>query len=180
MLLDKSLINYKQRLNFIYINYNNTILILEVLSVRVPFGIKDYSYNDKTFYYIQISIDKNNLRLNNLLNFIINLEDNAKEYIKDYSLKDKSLFNNKKFISKIYDGNNDPLIRLDFKENTLFKNNLDEDLSLNNYLNKGLIGSLTFSYNGIYIGDKSYGLSFKINQLIIQKDYNKEKTIFTF
>lgn len=85
MLFDKSLIKYKKKLNFIHVNYNDTILTINVLSVIIPFGIKDYFYNDKIRYHLQISIDKDNLKLNNLL-------------------KDETLFKNKKFISKIYYG----------------------------------------------------------------------------
>lgn len=178
MLFDKSLIKYKKKINFIHVNYNDTILTINVLSVRIPFGIKDYFYNDKIRYHLQISIDKDNLKLNNLLNFIINLEESAK----DYTLKDETLFKNKKFISKIYYGKNDPLIRLDFKEDTIFKNNLNEYLFLNDYLNKKISAYLDFSYNGIYIGNNNYGLSFKINEIIIQKDQptTTNETIFTF
>lgn len=179
MNFDKSLIKYQKGINFIYVKYNKTILTFNVLSARIPFGIKDYLYKEKTSYHIQISIDKNNIRLNNLLNLIVNLEKDAKEKFNNYSLEDKSL-NDKQFISRIYNGNNDPLIRLDLKEDTIFKNKLDEELPLNNYLNKRIISSVNFSYNGIYIGTKTYGLSLKINEIIVIEDYNKEETIFEF
>lgn len=179
MEFDNSLIKYQKGINFIYVKYNETILIFKVLSIRIPFGIKDYSYKGKTSYHIQISIDKNNIRLNNLLNLIVNLEKDAKEKFNNYSLEDKSL-NDKQFVSRIYNGNNDPLIRLEFKENTIFKNNLDEVLPLNNYLNKRIISSVNFSYNGIYIGNKSYGLSLKINEIVMMDEPKKDETIFSF
>lgn len=179
MEFDKSLIKYQKGINFIYVKYNKTILTFNVLSARIPFGIKDYLYKDKTSYHIQISIDKNNLKLNNLLNLIINLEEDAKKNIYYYSLVDKT-FKDKQFISRIYNGNNDPLIRLDFKENTIFKNELDEELPLNNYLNKKIISRINFSYNGIYLGNKTYGLSLKINEIIVIDEFKKEETVFSF
>lgn len=179
MNFDKSLIKYQKGINFIYVKYNKTILTFNVSSARIPFGIKDYLYKDKTSYHIQFSIDKNNLKLNNLLNLIINLEEDANKNIYYYSLLDKTL-KDKQFVSRIYNGNNDPLIRLDLKEDTIFKNKLDEELPLNNYLNKRIISTINFSYNGIYIGNKTYGLSLKINEIIVIEDYNKEETIFEF
>ena len=71
---------------------------------------------------------------------------------------------------------------MDIKDNTLFKDKNNKDLLLKDYINKSFIGSVSFTYTGIYYGEKNWGLSFKVNSIIIDIKEEKEEnfTIFNF
>src|ERR1700731_1551329 len=120
MLYDKESIQYKKTENFIKVKYDDTNLNINISSARIPFGVKKLFFNNKPNYNIQISIDDKYDNLKRLLNFITDLENDAK----DLTSEDKT-FEDKRFISRIYYNDNAPLITLDIKENTLFmdKNN---------------------------------------------------------
>lgn len=167
-MFNKELIQYKKSENFIKVKYDDTNLNINISSARIPFGVKKLFFNNKTNYNIQISIDDKYDNLKRLLNFIIDLEKDAK----DLTSEDIT-FEDKRFISRIYYSNNAPLITLDIKENTLFKNKNNNNLILEDYINKCFIGRISFSYIGIYVGNKNFGLSFKIDEIII--DTNKEQ-----
>jgi hypothetical protein len=175
MLFDKDLLQYEKKQNFINVKYNNTILAITVSSVRIPFGIKELVYNNSNKNYnLQISIDNKNDKLSNLLNFIIKLEKHAKEMISD-----DEILEDKKFMSRIYYSDNSPLIRLDLKNDTLIRDKNNNKIPLQSYLNKSLIGSISFSYLGIYIS-KNIGLSFKIDSIIIEETKDKTNKITNF
>lgn len=173
-MFDKDLLQYEEKAYGLSVKYNNTILAINVSSVRVPFGIKELIYDNSKNYNLQISIDNKNDKLNNLLKFIIELENHAKERIvKNIKLQ------NKKFISRIYYGNNSPLVKLDLKEDTLIMDKNNNKLSLESFLNKSLIADISFSYLSIY-NNKNVELSFKIKSLIIGETKTKIDTITSF
>lgn len=174
MLFDKKLLQYEKKHNFINVKYNNTILAITITSVRIPFGIKELIYNSNKNYNLQISIDNKNDKLSNLLNFIIKLEEHAKEMISD-----DGILEDKKFMSRIYYSDKSPLIRLDLKNDTLIRDKNNNKIPLQSYLNKSLIGSISFSYLGIYIS-KNIGLSFKIDSIIIEETKDKTNKITNF
>jgi hypothetical protein len=172
MIYNKKLIQYEKTENFIKVKYNNTCLNIDISSVRIPFGVKKLIFNNKSNYNIQISIDDKYDNLKRLLNFITDLEND----VKDLTSEDKT-FEDKRFISRIYYSNNAPLITLDIKENTLFTDKNNNKLILEDYINRCFIARISFSYVGIYIGNKNFGLSLKIDEIII--DTNKEQNKIT-
>jgi len=178
MLLDKNLISYQKCDNFIKVKYDDTFLIIETPFLRIPFGIKYLNFNNKKSYNFQISINEEyNIKSKKLLDFIFELENYAKD-----KFKDESLIKDKTFVSRIYSSKHSPLITLDIKDNTLFKDKNNKDLLLKDYINKSFIGSISFTYTGIYYGKKNWGLSFKVNSIVIDIKEDKKEyfTIFNF
>lgn len=179
MLLNEELIEYQEcDNNFIKVKYNDTFLLIETPFMRIPFGIKELNFNNKKNYNFQISINEDyDIKSKKLLEFIIKIEKHAKDKIKDLSfVKDKT------FISRIYVGKNSPLITLDIKDDTIFKDKYNNIVLLKDYVNKNFIASISFVYTGVYYGTKNWGLSFKVDEIIVDIKKEKEEniTIFNF
>lgn len=179
MSLNEELIEYQECGNkFIKVKYDDTFLLIETPYMRIPFGIKELNFNNKKSYKFQISINEEyNIKSRKLLEFIIKIEKHAKDKIKDLTfVKDKT------FISRIYVGKNSPLMTLDIKEDTIFRDKNNNIILLKDYVNKSFMANISFVYTGVYYGTKNWGLSFKVNEIIVdRKDENEEKiTIFNF
>lgn len=140
--------------------------------MRIPFGIKKIDSR----YLLQVSID-NNEKNNDFLMFINMLERHSKEnlYID---------FKNKSFISKVYHKKDikeyPPLIGLELKNNTKIINENQETLSINDYIEKSFLAKIEISYNGVWFNENRYGLSLKINKIIIKNEIKEKKIKITF
>src|ERR1700730_15693562 len=141
MILDESLFEYQICDNFIKVKYNNTLLIIDTPFMRIPFGIKEFNFNNRKNYNFQISVNEEyNIKSKKLLEFILKIEKHVKNKFKELSfIKDKT------FTSRVYVGNNSPLITLDIKDNTIFKDKNNKDLLLKDYINKNFIGNVSFT-----------------------------------
>lgn len=164
-------IKYTKELNFIKVEYKNSIISIETPLMKIPFGIKKRNFN----YYFQICVDEqNNDKNNDFLTFINMLEKHAKENVYIF-LKEKQ------FISKIYKNDRYPsLVNINLTNNSQFMNEDQEKLCIDNYINKYTSAVIDFTYNGIWFNETQYGLSFKADKIIIKniKEESKIKIIF--
>lgn len=164
-------IKYNREKDFVKVKYKNKIIDIETPLLRIPFGIKKIDSR----YLLQVSIDDKdkNESNNDFLMFINMLESHAKENL----YRD---FKNKQFISKVYHKEKyPPLIGLELKNNTEIINENQERLSINNYINESFSAKIDFSYNGIWFNENRYGLSFKINKIMIN-DIKEQKIKILF
>lgn len=150
--------------NFIKIKHNNDLVLIKTSLLRVPFGFKELTYNDKINYSFQISIDKSfNEKSYELLTFVKDIE----SYIIN-KYKDNSLIKDKTFISRIYIGKNYPLIQIDLKNNTFISLNEKKLENIKLYKDKSFLAYTSFIVTGIFIGKTNYGLSFKCEDINIK------------
>jgi len=150
-------IEYLKENDFVKVKYKNKIIDIETPLLRIPFGIKQIDSR----YLLQLSIDKNE-KNGDFLMFINMLENHVKENL----YKD---FKNKQFVSKIYHKDKyPPLVGLELKSNTDIIDENQNKLSINEYLNERFSATIDFSYNGVWFNENRYGLSFKINKIIIK------------
>lgn len=153
-------IKYFKEKDFVKVKYKSKIIDVETPLLRIPFGIKQIDSR----YLLQLSIDDKdkNEKNNDFLMFINMLESHVKENL----YKD---FKNKQFVSKIYHKEKyPPLIGLELKNNTEITDENQNRLSINEYLNESFSAKIDFSYNGVWFNENRYGLSFKINKIIIK------------
>lgn len=168
--MDLDCLSFINDKDFIKIKYNEETLLIKTPLLRVPFGIKSLKYKEKYSYNFQLSINKSfNEKSDKLLTFINKLE----LYIKN-KYKDNTLFKDKTFISRIYEGKNSPLLMIDLKKETTFLCN-NNFIKIESYIDKSFLCECSFIVTGLYIGETNWGLSFKCNEINI-----KEKTFKTF
>lgn len=164
-------IQYLKENDFVKVRYKNKIIDIETPLLRIPFGIKQIDSR----YLLQLSIDDKdkNEKNSDFLMFINMLESHVKENL----YKD---FKNKQFVSKIYHKDKyPPLVGLELKYNTEIMDDNKNRVTINEYLNESFSATIDFSYNGIWFNENRYGLSFKINKIII-KDIKDPKIKFVF
>ncbi len=164
-------IQYLKENDFVKVRYKNKIIDIETPLLRIPFGIKQIDSR----YLLQLSIDDKdkNEKNSDFLMFINMLESHVKENL----YKD---FKNKQFVSKIYHKDKyPPLVGLELKYNTEIMDGNKNRVSINEYLNESFSATIDFSYNGIWFNENRYGLSFKINKIII-KDIKEPKIKIVF
>lgn len=164
-------IQYLKENDFVKVRYKNKIIDIETPLLRIPFGIKQIDSR----YLLQLSIDDKdkNEKNSDFLMFINMLESHVKENL----YKD---FKNKQFVSKIYHKDKyPPLVGLELKYNTEIMDDNKNRVSINEYLNESFSATIDFSYNGIWFNENRYGLSFKINKIII-KDIKEPKIKIVF
>jgi hypothetical protein len=164
-------IQYLKENDFVKVRYKNKIIDIETPLLRIPFGIKQIDSR----YLLQLSIDDKdkNEKNSDFLMFINMLESHVKENL----YKD---FKNKQFVSKIYHKDKyPPLVGLELKYNTEIMDDNKNRVTINEYLNESFSATIDFSYNGIWFNENRYGLSFKINKIII-KDIKDPKIKIVF
>lgn len=164
-------IQYLKENDFVKVRYKNKIIDIETPLLRIPFGIKQIDSR----YLLQLSIDDKdkNEKNSDFLMFINMLESHVKENL----YKD---FKNKQFVSKIYHKDKyPPLVGLELKYNTEIMDDNKNRVTINEYLNESFSATIDFSYNGIWFNENRYGLSFKINKIII-KDIKEPKIKIVF
>jgi hypothetical protein len=164
-------IQYLKENDFVKVRYKNKIIDIETPLLRIPFGIKQIDSR----YLLQLSIDDKdkNEKNSDFLMFINMLESHVKENL----YKD---FKNKQFVSKIYHKDKyPPLVGLELKYNTEVMDDNKNRVTINEYLNESFSATIDFSYNGIWFNENRYGLSFKINKIII-KDIKEPKIKIVF
>lgn len=167
-MLNKQLIEYKideKEKTFIKVKYDKKFIIIETPFLRVPFGIKEYDLFYKKIYNYQVSVNTSyNEKSGNFLRFILFIEKDAKD---KFSKSD--FLKNKNFVSRIYKPEkNDPLIKLDIKENTIIKDENNNVITLKDYIEKRFICLSIIKYTGIYIGENNWGLSLKVEEIKIK------------
>lgn len=167
-MLNKNLIKYKldeKGKNFIKVKYDKEFIAIETPLLRIPFGIKEHDYEYKKVYDYQISINiKYNIKSGDLLRLILFIEKDAKDNFNNHDLiKDKT------FISRIYNPKkNDPLIKLDIKNDTIINDENNNVLSLKDYIDKRFLCISKIKYTGIYIGEYNWGLSLKVEEIKVK------------
>lgn len=164
-------IKYNKEKDFVKVKYKNNIIDVETPLLRVPFGIKQIDSR----HLLQVSIDDKdkNKKNDDFLMFINMLERHVKENL-------YREFKNKQFVSKIYYKEEyPPLIGLELKNNTEIINENQKRLSINKYINESFSAKIEFSYNGVWFNENRYGLSFKINKIIIN-DIKEQKIKIVF
>jgi hypothetical protein len=180
--------------DFVKIKYNNKIIKITTPNLRCPFGIKEFKYNeeDLTRYSFSLSFDKieTNDENKKLYEFIKDLESHVNKYIKNKKnlyCQDirKKIF--KSFTSKLYVKDNySPLFNLDIKNNTkIYLDDEDNKITYEELLEKDLNNSYMkceIICNGIWINNKKFGISWKVNKIIIEDlpDYEDKYINFLF
>lgn len=177
--------------DFVRIRYNNKIIKITTPKLRCPFGIKEFKYNenDITRYSFALSFDKmeTNKENENLYKFIKDLEKHVIKYIKNkknlyYQDIKKKIF--KQFSSKIYEKENySPLFNLDIKDNVRVIDEENDTITYEELVEKDLENSYIkceISCNGIWINNNKFGISWKVNKIIIEDLSNYEDPYVNF
>lgn len=162
-------IRYIKEDDFFKVRYKNSIISVETPIMKIPFGVK----NNNSNHFLKINVEqKKNEKNKDFLTFIDMLESHAKENI-------HINFKEKQFRSRIYKNEYSTLVDVLLNNNTKIVNEKQERFPIDDYIDKSFSAIINFSYDRVWFNETHYGLSFKIDKMIIKSIKESEiKIIF--